>query len=180
MFFNYLFQAYCGRIYWEKLKRTYGNGTAPSKYIMFADDDAEYNAWGLCFLEHFIEKEELDKVVILSTNEKILDGIKNIQHPNIHKKKISRKQMQCLVRYSALVPRNQEWMIVSVKQPYDTGAERLLGKKGVTKREIVWYDVYRMSEDIDNRIIQKAKKWDIEDDFKKYLNFPEKRENEAI
>lgn len=180
MFFNYLFQAYCGKFYWVKLKRIYGNGTAPSKYVLFADDDNEYNAWGLCFLEHYIEKNELDRVVVLATNEKILDATKNIQHLNIRREKISPKQMKCLVRYSALVSRKEEWVIVSVKQPYDTGAERLLGKKGVTKREIVWYDVYRMSKEIDNKIISKVEKWDMENDFKKYLSFPEKSENEAI
>ena len=55
-----------------------------------------------------------------------------------------------------------------------------MGKKGVTKREIVWYDVYRMSKEIDNKIISKVEKWDMENDFKKYLSFPEKSENEAI
>lgn len=180
MLFKYLLQAYKGKYYWTKLKKTYGNGKMPSKYILFPEEDNEYNAWGLCFLEHYIKKNELDKVMILATDIDVLEAVKNVQHTNMHLEKISKSKMKCLIRYSALVPRNEEWVIVSVKQPYDTGAERLLGKKGVTKREIVWFDVYRMSKEIDNKLIEKIPKWEKANKFLNYLVLLENKENETI
>jgi len=169
MLLKYLFEAYKGKFYWTKLKRKYGNGKFPSRYILFPSEDSEYNAWGLCFMEHYIRKNKLDKVIVLATDIDIVRALDNIQHINMHSGVISKNKMKCLIRYSALVPRNEEWTIVSVKEPYDTGAERLLGKKGVTKREIVWYDIYRMSKKVDLRLIEETFKWKEIDKFKKYI-----------
>ena len=169
MLIKYLIQAYRGKYYWTILKRKYGNGKMPSRYILFPENDDEYNAWGLLFMESYIEKNHLNKVIVLTSNADVYSVLDNINHINLCKKMISAKKMTCLVRYSALVPRNKEWTIVSVKQPYDTGAERLLGKKGVGKKEIVWYDIYRMSKDIDLKKLNKFNKWNNANKFLKYL-----------
>ena len=39
---------------------------------------------------------------------------------------------------------SDKWTVVSTKMPYDTGAERLLGIKGVTLRDIIYYDIYKL------------------------------------
>lgn len=145
MLIQYLYQAYKGRFIWECIKRKYGRGLAPSRYILFPENDEEYNAWGLRYMPDYIKKEHFDRVVILTYNAKLEEDCKRISHPNKKVVRIEEDKMKCLMRYAGLVNKNDEWTIVSVKQPYDTCAERLLGKKGVTKRDIVWYDIYKMA-----------------------------------
>lgn len=169
MLINYLIKAYKGKFIWSRLKKKYGTGRMPSKYILFPEEDIRYNAWALCFMEYYINKIKLDKVIVLTMGQSVIDAIENVNHSNMHVIKLSKKSMECLIRYSALVPRNEEWTIVSVKKPYDTGAERLIGKKGISEKEIVWYDVYRMSKEIDNKLIEKIRKWKNADEVKNYI-----------
>ena len=67
---------------------------------------------------------------------------------------------------AALVNLCEELTIVSVKEPYDTGAERLLGKKGVTKREILWFDIYRFTDDFIDIENKEIDSWKNVDKFK--------------
>ena len=168
MLIKYLMNAYKGRIIWAYLKKRYGNGRYPSRYILFPSVDQEYNAWAIYFMEEFIEKKKLGKINVLTTSKEIARACKNVRCVDLHTIMISSAWMDCLIRYAALVCRNAEWTIISVKEPYDTGAERLLGKKGVTKKEIVWYDMLRMSESLDNHRHVKTEKWKHADVFCKY------------
>lgn len=148
MVIKYLFQAYKGKVYQKKLERKYGRGFYPSRYILFPSDDKEYNAWGIEFLSDYLEKNNFDKVIVLTKDEDVYSAVQKVSHINLHVLKIKESKMNCLIRFAGLVNLTDKWTIVSVKEPYDTGAERLLGKKGITKREIVWYDIYKMSADI--------------------------------
>lgn len=150
MLIKYLFQAYKGKWIWERFRKKYGNGFAPSRYILFPSSDDEYNAWGLYYLTHYLDKNHFDKVMLLIKEDALFEACKNIQHLNLHILKLTQTQMDCVIRLNALVNLGDQCTIVSVKEPYDTGAERLLGKRGVTKRELIWYDVYRMSKEPDS------------------------------
>lgn len=143
---KYLLMAYRGRLLWKKMRKKYGFGDPKARYILFPSEDEEYNHWGCYYLPDYVKNNKIGYLIILSFNDGILE--KCTKEPDVEKSllKISKRDMACLIKFAALVNMMNEWTIVSVKEPYDTGAERLLGKKGVTKREIVWYDVYRMSE----------------------------------
>jgi len=146
MLMNYLLQACRGKLLWERMKKKYGPGYHPSRYILFPSGDDEYNAWAIYYMPHYLEKFHLDKAMAVVADDALENVLPNVQHNNLHIVKIEKEQLDCLVRLCALVDLNSECTIISVKEPYDTGAERMLGKKGVTKREIVWYDIYRMSK----------------------------------
>lgn len=146
MVLKYLFQAYKGKIFWTFLKKKYGNGRYPSRYVIYPSRDLEYNFWGLYYLVDFIKGNKLSHVTILTMDDGIREICSHFKFTRITAIKIDEKKMGCLIRYAALVNRMEEWTIVSVKEPFDTGAERLLGKKGVKKGDIVWYDIFRMSE----------------------------------
>lgn len=145
MLMRYLSQAFRGKLLWERLKKQYGPGYWPSRYILFPSEDDTYNAWGLCYLTQYLRKNNFDKVMAVVSDSSLKGALSNIRHNNLHIVPIEKKQMDCLIRLCALVDLNAECTIVSVKEPYDTGAERLLGKKGTTKKDIVWYDIYKMS-----------------------------------
>lgn len=170
MLITYLMDAYKGRVIWEYLKRRYGNGRHPSRYVLFPDDDREYHAWALYFLEEFIEKKHLGKVNLLTVSKELARAAENIPNRQLHTILIRRSWMDCLIRYSALVCKNAEWTIISVKHPYDTGAERLLGKKGVTRKEIVWYDMLRMPQPMEQHKRIRTDKWKHAEMFCKYYD----------
>lgn len=146
MIVKYFIQAYMGKLIWTLLKRKYGNGLYPSRYLIFPGKDIEYNFWGLYYLTDFILDNKFNYITILTIDDDIVQVANSYRFINITGIKISEKEMNCLIRYAALVSRMNEWTIVSVKEPFNTGAERLLGKKGVGKGDIVWYDIFRMSE----------------------------------
>lgn len=146
MLIRYLFQALQGKFLWEQLKKQYDPGYHPSRYILFPSEDTTYNGWALCYMKSYLEKNRFDKVMAVVKDEALKKGLTNIRHNNLHIVQISPAQMTCLMRLCALIDLNRECTIVSVKEPYDTGAERLLGKKGTTKGDIIWYDVYKMSK----------------------------------
>ena len=142
-----LLQAYRGKWLWYKMRRKYGAGDWPSRYILFPEDDDNYNAWGILLLPFFLKKKRIDKLMIIVCNTELRECCNNIVHWNKHVIFITKEEMDSLIRLAALVPMGNEWTIVSTKKPYDTGAERLLGKNGVTYKELVWYDVYQLAED---------------------------------
>lgn len=143
---RYLLQAYWGKWIWMRLRRKYGTGFLPSRYILFPSKDPEYNHWGVTLLPTYLAEKHIDKVMLLTTDETLAATLQEVAHSNKHILKISPSKMHCLLRLAALVNLNEEMTIVSVKEPYDTCAERLLGKRGVTKKEIVWYDIYHLAD----------------------------------
>jgi len=67
---------------------------------------------------------------------------------NIRFIRVSKCIMTCFLSYYALKDMSNKWIVVSTKKPYDTGAERLLGIKGVTYRDIVYYDIYKLDREV--------------------------------
>lgn len=135
--------------FWLKIRRKFGPGQYPAAYILFPDSDIEINAWGMYLLPRVIEKKKLEKIMVITCEEKLFQACSEIEYDGLHVIRVSKDEMDQLIRFYALVDLNGEWMIVSVKEPHDTGAEKLLGKKGITKKDLVWYDVYAMDGDPD-------------------------------
>ena len=177
MVWKYLLAAYKGKMVWNKIRKQYGCGYEPSRYVFFPSAGPEYNAWGLYYLQYFIQKKHFDKVMLVTCEENLAAALDNIRHNNKHIISIMPEQMSNIMRYMALVNLGAECTIVSVKEPYDTGAERLLGKKGVTKEEIVWYDVFRMSD-----IFSEAPRFDVSEwkNAEKYVQIIEKTRKKNV
>lgn len=134
-----LLQATAGKLYWMVLQKKY----QADKYIFFPEEKAEYFQWGMKLLPQYIVQHQLRRLLVLSTGDfvgkhTIDGGITTIQF-----KKITNRAMDCLMRCYALTDLSRQWVVVSTRQPYDTGAERLLGINGVTYRDIVYYDIYQ-------------------------------------
>lgn len=168
MVIKLLLQAYKGKIIWSKYRKKYGKGLAPSRYVIFPSNDPEYNAWGIYFLSHFAEENLLDKIYIISADDSVIEALKNLQTLNLEFISTTKSNVDAIIRLAALVNLTNELTIISVKEPYDTGAEYLLGKKGVGKKDIVWYDVYKLSKEPDKAIKLNTHKWKNIDMYKKY------------
>ena len=169
MVIKYLLQATKGKILWNKLEKKYGKAIFPTRFVLFPSQDNEYNAWGLYYLSKYLKDNNFDKTVVITANKKVVDGCSNIAHENLHIEFLNQKKLDYIIRFTGLVPLKESCTIVSVKEPYDTGAERLLGKKGVTKKEIVWYDVYKNSETPETAEKIDISAWNIPNEFKSVL-----------
>lgn len=118
-----------------------------TRFIIFPEDDEEYNKWAIYYMPVYLQRERFDRVVILTCSDKLTNNCKKMSYTHKKVVQIEESKMQCLMKFAGLVNMNDQWTIISVTQPYDTYAERLLGRNGVTKRDIVWYDIYKMAKD---------------------------------
>lgn len=135
-------QAIKGKYIWYFLKYKF---IKCEKFIIFPMEDQDYNAWGIVMLRAYLDKEKLNRVVIVANDKKIANAINYVSINNAKIQFLKPKHINCLMKYYALVDMSQFWTVVSVTTPYDTGAERLLGIKEITKKEIVYYDIYGFS-----------------------------------
>lgn len=166
---KYLLQANSGRKLWRKIQKKYGHIDEYTRYILFPENDDEYNAWAIYFLNSWAEIFRYERIFVISSNESVLSTIPLLKEFDFKTISVSEKQMRNLVRLAGLVNMMDSWSIVSVKQPYDTGAERMLGKKGISKKEIVWYDMLQIREPLKNDNIVNTDFSEFNEKYKKYL-----------
>ena len=159
MLLNALIQAYYGKLLWFKIRKKYGAGDWPSRYLLFPSDEEVYNAWGFLLMPFYLSCKHIDKLIIIVADERLEKNFHKINHDNLHILRVSRRKMDALIRLAGLINMKYEWTIVSTKQPYNTGAEHLLGKHGVTHKEIVWYDIYQLSQKPPESDDVMVKKW---------------------
>lgn len=153
-----------GKMVWLFLRYKY---LRYKKFIIFPMDNQDYNAWGIIMLQSYLKKEKIEEAVVLAGNSNIYKAIKFLDLNNIRFQLLKSQYIRCLMKYYALVDMSESWTVVSVTEPYDTGAERLLGIKQVTQKEIVYYDIYKFSNrDIEKEIGEAIKK---ENDIKEIL-----------
>ena len=132
-----LLAALKGYFYWKTLEKKYPK---TEKFIIFSGENEEYDYWGLKILPQYMESKKKKKILLLFWKENNIA----CDTKKIEKKVISHKNMENMLAYFALWDMSDKWIVVSTKKPYDTGAERLLGKNGITIKDIVKYDVYKL------------------------------------
>lgn len=166
---KYLWQAYSGRKFWKKLQKKYDCVKEFTKYIIFPSKDDEYNAWALYFLNSWAKIFKLEKIFVVTTDENIRSSVRTFSEHDFKTIVVSEKQMTHLIRLAGLKNMMDFWTIISVKEPYDTGAERMLGKKGITKKEIVWYDMLQIRELLSEENIVRSDTSGLSEKYKEIL-----------
>lgn len=96
-------------------------------------------------LSKYISQNKYQNVIVITYNPDIIRAVQRIGN-NVFPVILPKDKIIDLMDYYAMIDMSGLWTVVSVTQPYRTGADRLLGKKGVTYREIVYYDVYKFTE----------------------------------
>lgn len=135
-----LMQATIGKMYVNWINRK----DQADKYIFFPESKGPYLKWGVRLLPQYIEQNRCDRIVVIAVDDSVKKEMGKQRVNNVRFQKISGYCMECLMGYYALRDMSDKWIVVSTKKPYDTGAERLLGVKGVTYRDIVHYDIYKL------------------------------------
>lgn len=135
-----LIQAAAGKIYANIMSRKY----KADRYVFFPDCNAAYLKYGMKLLPKYMQHNKFDQIIVIAADSSVQKEIEKQRITNIRFLKISTYRMRCLLNYYALKDMSDKWTVVSTKMPYDTGAERLLGIKGVTLRDIIYYDIYKL------------------------------------
>lgn len=149
MLYKKLVEGMKGRIEWRFLDYKF----RAEKYIFFPSWDETYNKWGILMLPAYMRKYQIKKIVALVCDEKVAKALYCLKGMDIVIIKISQEQMTQFMSYYALIDKGKKWIVVSVTQPYETGAERLLEVQQITKKDIVYYDVYGFTnKEIDKEI----------------------------
>ncbi len=137
-------KAFHGKCLWNQLEKKYN----ADKYIVMPHVKDEYNQYAIKYLEAYLKKEKARGAVILYQDEdipKMLEKEK-ISGYDIQLKKWSGRKLYNILKFYGLYEFSRKLTIISLTVPYDTCGENLLGVKGITKRELLCYDIYRFDD----------------------------------
>ncbi|WP_029322816.1 hypothetical protein [Butyrivibrio sp. AE3004] len=131
-----------GKIIWEKLDAFYN----ADLYIVFPHINEEYNYYALLYLDKHIEKKKADSVVLVTADSGVEKSVKLFTQRMCSVEKMPIEDIHLMLKYYALYEFTSRMTIISLKIPYDTRGENFLGVKGVTKKELLCFDIYRFGE----------------------------------
>ena len=146
-FFIRLFYSLWGRTLWVLLQKKYGKSCDVVRYILFPEADEEYTLMAIDLLPYYMRVNQIQHAILIAENKRWEEEFHTVAKDNrCSFVFLTRSGMKALIQYAALVNMSRKWIIVSVKQPYDTGAESLLGKEDINKQDIIWYDIFRLDD----------------------------------
>lgn len=138
-----LVKAFCGMNIWFYLKRRYTSDF----YIILPHKKDSYNYYALLYLDKFIESRRANNAIIITADQGVIKSYKLFtSNNNVKALHLSTKKIEKLIKYYALYEFTTQLIIVSLTEPYNTCGENLLGINGVTKKELLCFDIYRFSE----------------------------------
>lgn len=130
-----------GKALWESMDEKYN----ADLYIIFPHVNEEYNYYALLYLDEYIAAKKAEKIVIVTMEDVIERAIPVFSKAKAEVHKINDEEIKEIIKYYALYEFSTRLTIISLKMPYDTCGENLLGVKGVTKEDLLCFDIYRFS-----------------------------------
>ena len=115
-------------------------------YILLPHAADVYNYYALLHMEQYLEAKGAKKVVLLFREEVIAKVLPLFCQREILTHKLNSADIDALLKYYALFEFTSRLTIVSLTRPYDTCAENLLGVHGVTKEDLLCYDIFHFTE----------------------------------
>jgi len=130
-----------GKLQWEMLEEKFHGDL----YILFPHIDEEYNYYALLYLDEYIVAKKAKNVVLIASETVIKDVLPVFSQSNVQFFQTSIENIKAIIKYYALYEFSSRLTIISLKEPYDTCGENLLGVKGVTKEDLLCMDIYHFS-----------------------------------
>lgn len=115
-------------------------------YIIFPHVNEEYNYYALLYLDEYISAKKAEKVVLITSESVIKKALPLFCEKKLVIYRADSDDIKAIIKYYALYEFSTRLTIISLKVPYDTCGENLLGVKGVTKEDLLCFDIYRFSE----------------------------------
>ncbi|MDR2554235.1 MAG: hypothetical protein LBC64_02295 [Fibromonadaceae bacterium] len=139
-FFKASFSALIGRRQWFKIKKKYDieNG----KYVLLMpENDRELNETALKHVDDLLKYRKGKSVLILSTDNWVLENAKNFSNNILDVVKITEKQMDnyCYYYYYYF---SERFLIVSFTKPYGNVLFKADGINRVTKEDLICLGIF--------------------------------------
>ncbi len=131
-----------GKHCWEAIDRECN----ADLYILFPHDGDSYNYYALMHMDRFIESKKSDKTVLLFSDSVIEKAVPLFVKSKVECRYLNSHEIGAVLKYYALYEFTSRLTIISLTRPYDTCGENLIGVKGVTKEDLLCFDIYRFSE----------------------------------
>ena len=131
-----------GKALWESIDEKYN----ADLYILFPHVNEEYNYYALLYLDEYILAKKAEKIVLITMEDIIEKALPIFSKAKAEVHKINAEESKAIIKYYALYEFSTRLTIISLKMPYDTCGENLLGVKGVTKEDLLCFDIYRFSK----------------------------------
>lgn len=132
--------AFMGKVQWGMLSRRH----KAEKYIFMPHRQEAYNDYTLQYLPAYMKKEKILSVCLVTCDSDVYSRIRETAWPEKYDVEALLKRerwIHRIIRFYALYEFSSKVKIISLTEPYDTGGENLLGVHGVTKRELLCYDI---------------------------------------
>lgn len=131
-----------GKQLWENIDERFN----ADLYVLFPHLNEEYNYYALLYLDEYIAAKRAEKVVLITMESVIKKALPVFSKAKTEVYEISHDDIKAIIKYYALYEFSTRLTIISLKEPYDTCGENLLGVKGVTKEDLLCFDIYRFDE----------------------------------
>lgn len=134
-----------GKIIWKKLSAEH----KADRYILMPEVNSQYNFYALLYLDEYMEKIEAESVCIITSESsvsKVIDLFTSNESVDVVI--TSHEDIMRVIKYYSLYEFTSKLTIISLKIPYDTGGENLIGVKGVTRKDLFCFDIYAFNETI--------------------------------
>lgn len=128
-----------GKQLWETIDERFN----ADLYILFPHVNEEYNYYALLYLDEYIVAKKAEKVVLITMESVIKKALPVFSKLKAEVYEVSNDDIKAIIKYYALYEFSTRLTIISLKEPYDTCGENLLGVKGVTKEDLLCFDIYR-------------------------------------
>lgn len=137
--------AFMGKVQWESTCRKH----KAERYIFMPHEQEEYNEYALQYLIAFMRKERVHTVCIFTSDRDVCQKAEAIGFPQGYEVQVFLKRAKWIhniVKFYALYEFSNKIKIISLTEPYDTCGENLLGVHGITKRELLCYDIFGLKQ----------------------------------
>lgn len=130
-----------GREHWMHISETY-NVDDKSYVVLLPDCNKEINEISIGAINKLADNS--NKIIVLTHDNSIM-GYKDFKN-NVDVIEFGRKEAEELMKFYALYQFTNKLIIVSLNEPEGRYGEGLIGKKGITLKELVYIGIFGMKE----------------------------------
>ena len=137
-----LIKAYVGWWHWFWICRTKGFGN--TAVVLIPGEDKEISYLSLLYLDQMLDSRKHDNAIILTHDSVVIKAAPLFSERILKAKYFSRKKTEALMQFYCLYEFNKKFICASIDEPTGRNGQQLIGKRNVTKEEIMVIGVYRV------------------------------------
>lgn len=144
-----LFSSKIGKKLWAKITKNFDfakceQAKCRKAYIVFPDDDAEINMYGLLYLDEFLLRWDYDACVIIASDRKVFEACEKYTKKIAEKFLFTKEEITSLIDFYLLFKFSNDVRFVSLDLPTGRNASALIGVNDLSKEKLVAIGIYHI------------------------------------